>query len=276
MFGKKYYNGVIRKYVIYFGTLFNNIEIDRVNSAGERVQTLRVPISYGPRQKFIERLNVDPNLDRQVQIQLPRMSFEMNSFQYDPERRMNPMRDLYKGASTSFNLSSVGTPTPFNIGFELAILVKNAEDGVRILEQILPYFTPEYTATLKLLDNLDFGFDIPVVFSQMQTQDTYEGNFEQRRAIIHTLQFEVKGYVFGPVEDKKGIIKTANTQFYVDPGAAGVFTINSNATPASKVHIKPGLDANGNPTTNNQVTINTNSISANDNFDYIINKTFNG
>src|SRR6056300_760654 len=110
----------------------------------------------------------------------------MISFQYDPERRMNPMRDLVQAKrDQSFNLSSVGTPTPFNIGFELAILVKNAEDGVRILEQILPYFTPEYTATLKLLDNLDFGFDIPVVFAQMQTQDTYEGNFEQRRAIIH-------------------------------------------------------------------------------------------
>ena len=178
MFGKKYYNGVIRKYVVYFGTLFNNIEIDRENNAGETIQTMRVPISYGPRQKYIERLNVDPNLDRQIQIQLPRMSFEMISFQYDAERRMNPMRDLVQAKSgQSFNLSSVGTPTPFNIGFELAIMVKNAEDGVRILEQILPYFTPEYTATLKLIDGLDFGFDIPVVFNNLDTSDTYEGNF---------------------------------------------------------------------------------------------------
>ena len=277
MFGKKYYNGVIRKYVVYFGTLFNNIEIDRENNAGDTIQTMRVPISYGPRQKFIERLNVDPNLDRQIQIQLPRMSFEMISFQYDPERRMNPMRDLVQAKrDQSFNLSSVGTPTPFNIGFELAIMVKNAEDGVRILEQILPYFTPEFTATLKLVDGLDFGFDVPVVFQSLNTSDTYEGNFEARRALIHTLRFDVKGYVFGPVEDKKGLIKKANTQFYVDPGAPGVFTINSIATPASRVTITPGLDANGNPTSNSTVAINTDSVSANDNYGFVTDKYFNG
>ena len=277
MFGKKYYNGVIRKYVVYFGTLFNNIEIDREDSSGNVIQTTRVPISYGPRQKYIERLNVDPNLDRQIQIQLPRMSFEMISFQYDAERRMNPMRDLVQAKSgQSFNLSSVGTPTPFNIGFELAIMVKNAEDGVRILEQILPYFTPEYTATLKLIDGLDFGFDIPVVFNSLDTSDTYEGNYESRRALIHTLRFDVKGYVFGAVEDKKGLIKKANTQFFVDPSDPGTFNINSIATPASRITITPGLDANGNPTSNSTIAINTDSVSANDNYGFVTDKYFNG
>jgi hypothetical protein len=275
MFAQKYYNGVIRKYVVYFGTLFNNIEIDRVNRAGTTVQTMKVPISYGPRQKYIIRGDVDPNADRQIAVQLPRMSFEMTNFRYDSERRMNPMKKLYAASTHNYNLKSVFNPQPFNIDFELNIAVKNAEDGVRILEQILPYFTPEYTATLKLLDDMpDLKFDIPVVFLNLNTRDEYEGDYVTRRQLIHTLSFEVKGYVFGPVTEKSDIIKQANTQFHVDPGAAGVFTFPEDV--ASKVVITPGLDANGNPTSNSSVSINKDDINANSNYGYITANTFNG
>lgn len=277
MFGDKFYNNVIRKYVVYFGTLFNEIEIDRTNNAGTVIQEMRVPIHYGPRQKYLMRNDVDPNLDRQVAVQLPRMSFEMTSFNYDPERRMNPNRRIYQAKSDStFNLLSTYTPQPFNIGFELNIAVRNAEDGVKILEQILPFFTPEYTATLKLLDDMpDIKFDVPVVFEGLSSMDQYEADFTQRRQLIHTLQFLVKGYVFGPVKDRKGVIKKANTQFHVDPSDEGVFDLR-NDTPASKIVITPGLDANGNPTSNASVAINTDSVSANDNYGHVMANTFNG
>lgn len=278
MFGDPFYNNVIRKYVIYFGTLFNNIEIQRENSSGEVIQDIKVPIAYGPRQKYIMRGDQDPNVDRQIAIVLPRMSFEMISFNYDPERRLNPLKKLYAAKSdSSYNLASVYNPQPFNIGFELNIAVKNAEDGVRILEQILPFFTPEYTATLKLLEDMpDLKFDIPVVFEGLTSRDEYEADFTQRRQLVHTLQFIVKGYVFGPIRDRKGLINQANTQFHVDPGAEGVFSINDGDEPASKVVITPGLDANGNPTSNSSVAINKDSVNANDNYDYVMANTFNG
>ena len=276
MFGQKFYNGVIRKYVIYFGTLFNDLEIDRVDSAGTVQQTLRVPISYGPRQKFIERLDVDANLDRKVALQLPRMSFEMTAFQYDAERRLSPTKKIYQAKTDDTNnLLSTYTPTPFDIGFQLAIMVKNAEDGVRILEQILPFFTPEFTATLKLIDNMDFVLDVPVIFQGLNTEDSYEADYTTRRVLIHTLDFVVKGFVFGNVKDQKRLIRSANTQFHVDPGATGVFKLDATSV-ASKVVVKPGLDANGVATSNSSVSINTNSINANDSFGYITEKTFNG
>ena len=272
MFGQKFYNGVIRKYVIYFGTLFNDIEIDRTDNTGAVIQTLRVPISYGPRQSFIERLNVDPNIDRQVAIQLPRMSFEMTNFAYAPERRLNPTKKIYQqNADDTHRFKSTFTPTPFDINFQLSVAVKNAEDGVKILEQILPFFTPEYTATLKLLDTMDIKYDIPVVFQSLATEDTYEGDFETRRALIHTLDFVVKGYIFNQVVDKAGIIRTANTRFFVDTTTSG-FTLDGKDE-ASKVVIKPGLTANGTATSNSSLSINTNSINANDDFGYIIDKT---
>jgi|TARA_B100000035_G_C21019224_1_gene563300 hypothetical protein len=273
MFGQKFYNGIIRKYVIYFGTLFNQIEIDRTDSSGDVIQSIRVPISYAPRAGFIERINVDPNLDRQVAVQLPRMAFEMTSFTYAPERRLNPAKKIYNTKSgDNHNYKSMFTPTPFDITFSLAIAVKNAEDGVRILEQILPFFTPEYTATLKLVDDMDIKMDIPVVFQSLQTEDSFEGDFITRRAIIHTIDFVVKGYLFGRVNDQAGLIRTANTRFFVDESDPNVFQLDGEDE-ASKVVIKPGLDANGNPTSNSSASINIDSITANDNFGYIINKT---
>lgn len=262
MFGEKFYNGIIRKYVIYFGTLFNDIEIDRVNSSNTVIQTLRVPISYGPKEKYVAQLEQNPNLDRRVSIQLPIMSFEMTSFNYSPDRRLNPINRLYYNTSAVNKLKSVLTPTPFDIGFSLNIYVRNAEDGVRILEQVLPYFTPEYTATLKLIDNMpDIKVDVPVVFNSMTTEDTYEGDYESRRALIHTLDFTMKGYVFGPVREKAGIIRMANTQFFIDTSPAGEWDITRSdpdtpGTPSSKITIVPGQASNGAPINYTGITAN--------------------
>lgn len=275
MFKEKFYNGSIRRYVIYFGTLFNNIEIDRVDNSGTVTQSIRVPVTYAPKEKFIAQLEQNPDHSKTVAIQLPRMSFEMTSFQYAAERRLNPNKRLYNTVSgNNSELRSAFTPTPFDIGFQLNVYVRNAEDGVRILEQILPYFTPEFTATLQLVDSMpDVKMDIPLVFQSLSTEDTYEGDFITRRALIHTLEFSMKGYIFGPVRERSGLIKLANTQFFVETG--DTFNLDGQDV-VTKVVAKPGLDANGNPTSNSSVSINTSSIAANSNYGYIIEKTFNG
>ena len=276
MFGQKFYNGIIRKYVVMMGTLFNNIEIDRVNSNNTTIQTIRVPITYGPKERFLARIEaVGRDLERKVGFKLPAMSFEMVSFQYAPERRLSPTKQVYANSTRDAkSLKSIYTPTPFDIGFQVAIFVKNAEDGVRLLEQILPFFTPEFTVTIKPLDDIpDFKTDIPVVFNGLNTEDSYEGDYESRRVLIHTLEFTVKGYVYGPISFKSGIINTANNQLFVDTtNGDGLFDLTNEAF-GSELVVTPGLTPEGNPTSNSSLSLTPDEISANDNFDFIVTKT---
>jgi hypothetical protein len=275
MFGSKHYNGIIRKYVVLMGTLFNNIEIDRINSSNVVIQSLRVPISYGPKERFLARIEaVGQDLDRKIGFKLPAMSFEMTSFQYASERRLNPNKQMLSVTDRdSKSYKSVYTPTPFDIGFQVSIFVKNAEDGVRILEQILPYFTPEFTATIKPLDDIpNLRTDIPIVFNGLNTEDTYEGDYETRRVLIHTLDFTLKGYVYGPVSYKSGIIKTANSALFIDTNGPDVFDL-TNDTFASELYVAPGLDSNGTATSNSSISVAVDSISANQDFGYIVTKT---
>lgn len=271
MLGQKFYNGLLRKYIVMFGTLINDIEIDR-EQQGIVKQTMRVPVNYGPSQKYLVRTQEDPALTRQVAIQLPRMSFEMTGFNYDSARRLNPTRKFSQTTSGSINtIKSVFTPTPFDINFQLNIMVKNEEDGLRIIEQIIPFFTPEYTVAIKLLDTMDMPFDIPIVFQGFSTEDTYEGDFETRRAIIHTLEFTVKGYLFGPVSSNSSIITLANTNIFEDINTTSSFnTSNANPIDGDRIVITPGLDANGNPTTNSAVTVDRSLIDVNANSGIIV------
>ena len=275
MLGNKFYNGVLRKYIILFGTLINDIEIDRENSAGTVVQTIRVPVNYGPSQKYLTRTQEDPTLTRQVAIQLPRISFEMTGFNYDSSRRLNPTRKFSQTTTGSVNtIKSVFTPTPFDINFQLSIMVKNEEDGLRIIENIIPFFTPEYTVSIKLLDDMDMPFDIPIVFQGFSTEDTYEGDFETRRAIVHTLEFVVKGYLFGPVSSNASIITLANTNIFEDINTTSAFnTSNANPINGDRIVITPGLDANGNPTTNSSITVDRSQIDVSANSGIIVTRT---
>lgn len=275
MLGNKFYNGVLRKYIVMFGTLINDIEIDRVNSSGTVVQSIRVPVNYGPAQKYLVRTQQDPTLTRQVAMQLPRMSFEMTGFNYDSSRRLNPTRKFSQTTTGSINtIKSVFTPTPFDINFQLSIMVKNEEDGLRIIENIIPFFTPEYTVAMKLLDTMNIPFDIPIVFNSFQTEDTYEGDFETRRAIVHTLDFVVKGYLFGPVSSNASIITLANTNIFEDINTTSAFnTSNANPINGDRIVITPGLDANGNPTTNSSITVDRSQIDVSANSGIIVTRT---
>lgn len=203
----------MRKYVIYFGTLFNDITITRTDSSNNTIQELSVPISYGPKQKFIARLDENPDLDRPTAVQLPRLSFEITNVSYDNSRKLPTMNRITKQDSSYTNrLLSTYNPVPYNIDFALSVYSKNADDGLKIIEQILPFFTPEWTSTLNILPELGLSLDVPVVLHRVNMADTYEGVLEdisKRRYIITTLNFTMKGFFFGPTTSATGIIKTA-------------------------------------------------------------------
>jgi hypothetical protein len=250
MFNDIYGHGTLRKYVIYFGTLFNNIWVKRFDASGNNLQTFKVPLNYGPREKFLARLDGNPDLDRQVAIQLPRMTFEMTGLYYDPTRKLNALNRT--SASVPGSPDQVRwqyQPVPYNIDFTLSIMVKNVEDGTYIIEQILPYFNPVWTATLNINTDMNQKHDIPITLDNISSEDTYEGDFTNRRAIIWTLNFTMKGYFFGPTNQNGGlIIKEIDLNFRI-PGQGITFdTANSlNTFTTVNVDIKPGQDANGQP-----------------------------
>lgn len=197
MLGTYYYHEIIRKTIVSFGTLFNQLYIKHKDADGDTYSEIRVPISYGPSQKFLARIEQQANLNKPVQITLPRMSFEMNSIQYDSSRKSG-VTQTFK-ASDGNNLKKVYLPVPYNIGFELNILSKLNDDSLQIIEQILPYFQPAFTLTVDLVDSIGEKRDIPVVLDSISFQDDYEGDFSTRRALIYTLQFTAKTYLFGPI-----------------------------------------------------------------------------
>ena len=273
MFGSKFYHGSIRKYVALFGTLFNDIEIDRVDSTGGLYQTIKVPITYGPKEKVMARLDQDPNLNRKYAVLLPRMSFELTDVNYDGDRKLPTVnKNVVVNASANKSLKYQYNPVPYNFMFTLSIMVKNAEDGTRILEQILPFFTPDWTPTVNLVPEMNITMDIPVVLLDVVSQDTYEANFEQRRALTWTLTFMVKGYVFGPVK-KANVINIANTNFYDATLFDNIDDAPGEAELLERVTITPGLTSSGEPTSNASLSINKDSIKSTDNYGYVITTT---
>ena len=209
MLGTYSYHEIFRKTVVAFGTLFNNIELRRTD------EVMKVPLAYGPKQKFLARLDQTPDpTNKRVQITLPRISFEINGITYDSTRKVSPTQKI-KIAKDGEENKNVYMPVPYNLSFELAIISKTQEDGLQILEQILPYFQPHYNLPVKLLPDANETKDVPVVLNSVDYEDDYEGDFSSRRAIIYTLQFTVKTYLYGPVSDSK-IIKKVITDYYTD------------------------------------------------------------
>jgi hypothetical protein len=264
MFGHTFYHGTIRRYVVLFGTLFNDIYLNRPDTTHNQIKSVKVPIAYGPREKVLARLTADPDLNRPTAISLPRISFEMTDIQYAPERKMNTIGKRYKKYGEDADIMMYQyNPVPYNINFSMSIIVKNTDDGTRIIEQILPFFTPEWTATVQLIPDMDINMDIPIILNDVRVSDTYEGDFETRRALTWDLTFTLKGYLFGPIR-KGGIIKFANSNIFS--------TLTSN-TQLSNINITPGLLANGEPTTNATLSISQALIYPDDDFGYIITKT---
>jgi hypothetical protein len=269
MFGRTWNHDSLRKYIIVFGTVFNDIYINRLSNAGEVLQTLKVPLTYGPKDKVLSRLEQSPRLDNQVGIILPRISFEMTTMEYDPTRKLNTLNKLTKqstNAGTDDEVKYQYQPVPYDMQFEMNILVKNAEDGTRIVEQIVPYFTPDFTVSVNLVPEVDGPRDIPIILNSITSQDEYEGSFEQRRALIWTLSFTMKGYLYGPTKKSK-LIKLAETTFRLPEDVETGNTDNTANTIV--VASRPGLTANGQPTTNTALSISYEDIKSTDNYSII-------
>jgi hypothetical protein len=210
--GNVYYHGSIRKAIVAFGRLFSDIYIDRKQGdsvSGDTIQRLQVPLSYAPKEKWLVRLDSQSDLENNVTaITLPRMSFEIMGYTYDSSRKLNRMQQIQSDASASTK-PTVYTPVPYNLELSLYVLTKTQEDGMQIIEQILPTFTPEYTLTINMVPEMGIIMDVPVILNSVSVVDEYDGSFTDRRFVTHTLNFEMKLNLYGPVSGQ-GIITQVN------------------------------------------------------------------
>ena len=276
MFGQTFYFGLIRKYVILVGTLFNDLRITRTNAAGDTTALIKVPITFSPKDKMLARVTQDPNIDRPTAtLPLPMISFEMGPMTYDGARKLNTIGRIVAKGDTASKFKYQYNPVPYNINFKVYVYAKNTEDGTKIIEQILPFFTPDWTTTVDLIPEVNVTMDIPIILNNITFTDNYDGAFTQRRAIIWTLDLTVKGYLYGPVK-KTAIIKFANTNFYIPDVPDGKLRdAVGNTAVAERMTVQPGLTANGEPTSNIEITVPYTDIEPDDNYGYII-RIFNG
>ena len=242
MLGSTFYHQTIRKYVAVFGTLFNDINIERKNSSGTVVERLKVPLAYGPKQKWLLAVQ-DTTADRKViATRTPRMGFAMTGISYDTVRKLNTIGRNVKAntSSTTTSMVTMYNPVPYNFDFELFILVKNAEDGTQILEQILPYFTPEFTVTVNTIPDMNIKADVPIVLNSSSVADEYEGDLSTRRTITWTLSFVLKGFIYPNITSGQ-VIKTIEVNFRIPGGDKEIelpeFIIYEDSTPDTTNYI---------------------------------------
>jgi hypothetical protein len=267
MLANTFSHGMIRNYVVGFGTLFNNIKINRRSSSGESASTIAVPLSYAPRQRYIERITEDYNLDKPVAMSLPRMSFELMQVQYSTERKLNTMQ-RYKRPTTTSNtkIDVVYSPVPYDFTFQLNIYISSIEDGTHIVEQILPYFTPEFTISLKGATDINIPMDLPIVLNAVNMEDSYEGGFDDRRIIIWTMDFTLKGNLFGPIT-QAGVINKSIINMIPQMNTA-ITSANSSfpSSTAERLITQPATFVNSTSTTSRALSVDPSLIYANSDF----------
>jgi hypothetical protein len=210
-----FYNEILRRTVISFGTLFNGISIKHTDSAGTVTNIMKVPLAYGPTQKFLARLEQSPDLNKSTAMTLPRMSFEFTGLTYDPSRKVSTTQQIVaKDPNDGSEFKKTYMPVPYNMQFELSIMSKLNDDALQIVEQILPYFQPAFSLSVQLVDEIREKRDIPVILENITMQDDYEGDFSARRVLLYTLRFTAKTYLFGPVSSaSKDIIKKSTVNY---------------------------------------------------------------
>ena len=255
-----FYNATTRKYVALFGTYFNQLQVKRVDNGGVTQQSMIVPISYAPFQKILSRLEQNPDFKTKTAISLPRMSFELTNMQYDSDRKVSPIAKIRKQTvdDTTGGRKFVYAGTPYNLDFSLYIMTKYQEDAVKLLEQIVPFFNPDYTQTVRLIDGLE-PIDIPLVLNGVSMDEVYEGSFDERRSIVYTLNFTMKAWFFGP-EKQKGVIKFIDVRYAADTPA--------NTSFEEFYTLQPGMTANNEPTTDQSLSVDYSLVDYDDNWDY--------
>lgn len=210
MLGSHFYNEITRKNIIAFGTLFNNIVLRKKDpQTGDVLEEEKVPLAYGPKNKFLTRLEQNPNVGRKVAIQLPRLYFEMTGIDYDPARKTSPIQKYKSIIADNGNEVKVQyVPVPYNMSFELGIIAKSQDDALQIVEQILPYFQPSFSITINMIPEMDEKRDVAIVLNNINYEDEWDDDFMQRRFIVYTLNFTAKTYFYGPYS-QSDIIKKA-------------------------------------------------------------------
>ena len=242
MLGSTFYHQTIRKYVAVFGTLFNDINIERKNSSGVVVERLKVPLAYGPKQKWLLAIQETTSDRKVIATRTPRMGFAMTGVSYDSARKLNTIgRNVAANtSSTNTNMTTMYNPVPYNFDFQLFILVKNAEDGTQILEQVLPYFTPEFTVTVNTIPDMNIKADVPITLNSADVADEYEGDLTARRTITWTLSFTLKGFIYPNVTSGE-IIKSIEVNFRIPGGDKEIelpeFIIYEDSTPDTTNYI---------------------------------------
>ena len=194
MFGSHFYHATMRKSVAVFGTLFNNISVVRLDGSGGILNQIKVPLAYGPKQKFLSRIDQDTMGDASMAIKLPRMSFEITSLSVDSNKKENKRNKITADLSTdNTKRQTINAQVPYNIGMQLSIMTKNQDDGLQILEQILPYFQPDYTVTIKPIDGwTNYKQDVPIILNDVNIEDQYDGDYVSRRVLTYTINFTMK------------------------------------------------------------------------------------
>jgi len=231
MLGQQFYHETMRKVVVAFGTMFNDINLVRTNNAGEVIQTMKVPLAYGPKQKWLARLQEDPNITKKVAVTLPRLGFEIQTISYDSTRKLNSIQKLKKVNSSAQGktMSQQFMPVPYNMDFQMAVMAKNSDDALQIVEQIIPYFAPQYTLTIKPFNEFDnITEDVPIILTGVNFNDDYEGEQGTRRTIQYTLTFDMHIYFHGKI-DEGSIIREVN---------ANTLIMNSGLTGDSDVPLE--------------------------------------
>jgi hypothetical protein len=214
MLGTYFYHEIIRKTVVSFGTIFNNINVRHKDSSGNSVSQIKIPLAYGPVQKFLARIEQQPDLNKPIAMTLPRLSFEMTSIQYDPTRKSS-LTQTFNTCDGGGNVKKVYMPVPYNIGFQLNLIAKLQDDALQVVEQILPFFQPSFNLTIDLVDSIGEKKDVPIVLDNVTFTDDYEGDFSTRRVLIYTFNFTVKTYLFGPIaESTEGLINKVQVDYY--------------------------------------------------------------
>lgn len=223
-----FYHRLTRKYVILFGNMFNNITMKRINRTDNtEIERIKVPIAYASKEKYYTRFRTDPDLNRPVQVVLPRMSFELVGFEYDATRKQNSLLRSGVKKNNSTTASSQYMSVPYNLSFELVIYTRNVDDGTHIIEQILPYFNPDYTVTVNAIPELGFLKDIPITLNSVDHTVDYEGNFDVVRFVTWTLSFTMKANYYGPVSNTS-IIRTVYANIFNDPSLQAGYIVRVN------------------------------------------------
>ena len=244
MFGEHFYHETIKRAVSVFGTLFNNISVKRADGTA-----LKVPLAYGPRQKWITRLQQVDTTTTRTAISLPRMGFELTSIEYDSTRKLTKRTQLKKSlASNPNNMQYQYSPAPYNLGFSLSVLVKNTDDGLQIIEQIMPYFTPDYTVTINTVPDMGDKRDIPITLTGLTQTDEYEGDFTTRQVLRYDLEFIMKNYIYGPVRDSD-IIRTVKARTYIEKGSGEISSTDTAGKVVEQIVMPNPSDADPDSTT---------------------------